>query len=82
MQNYNLGQYPAVLPSQLVSNPYILLKSQERRQSMKFQTITKLYYQDLFCSFLLRTYSSRYPSKISINETIKCLIIKEKQSFI
>ena len=25
----NLGQYPAVLPSQLVSNPYILLKSQE-----------------------------------------------------
>ena len=43
----NLGQYPVVLPSQLVSNPYILLKFQERRQLMQFYTITKLYYQDL-----------------------------------
>ena len=43
----NLGQYPAVLPSKLVSNQYILLKSQDRRQLMKFYTITKFYYQDL-----------------------------------
>ena len=43
----NLDQCPAVLPSQLVSNPYILLKSQERKQLMQFYTIKKLYYQDL-----------------------------------
>ena len=43
----NLGKYPAVLPSQLVSNPYVLLKYQERRQLMQFYAITKLYYQDL-----------------------------------
>ena len=46
----NLGQQPAVLPSQLVSNPYITKISGEKAINTilyNYEKRPKLYYQDL-----------------------------------